>query len=372
MGRILQFGTSRFLQAHVDLFVHEAREAGQDVGPVSVVKTTSSGSRDARVRAFGRREGYPVIIRGLVGGSPIERTITVLSVERGLSAHADWPELVQLFAREIELAVSNTGDTGFAVDKADHRRPGPGVVPVSFPAKLLSLLLARHAAGGRAITLLPCELVSMNGQTLRRVLTELAEEWWATDAFMEWLARDVVIADTLVDRIVSASIEPIGAVTEPYALWAIQSCPGLPALLEHPDVVVTERLEPYARLKLHILNLGHTVLAEWWRVEQRPDGETVRAMLTDDAVRQRLELLFATEVLPGFAARGMAAEAERYIATTMERFSNPFLDHHVADIAQHHGEKVARRIGAFLDWAGPCGGTPVLARIVEAAAPTGG
>ena len=30
-GRIIQFGTSRFLQAHVDLFVHEAREAGQAV-----------------------------------------------------------------------------------------------------------------------------------------------------------------------------------------------------------------------------------------------------------------------------------------------------------------------------------------------------
>ena len=31
--RILQFGTSRFLQAHADLFVHEARIAGQDIVP---------------------------------------------------------------------------------------------------------------------------------------------------------------------------------------------------------------------------------------------------------------------------------------------------------------------------------------------------
>ena len=34
--RIIQFGTSRFLQAHADLFVHEARLAGQDIGPISV------------------------------------------------------------------------------------------------------------------------------------------------------------------------------------------------------------------------------------------------------------------------------------------------------------------------------------------------
>jgi tagaturonate reductase len=42
--RIIQFGTSRFLQAHVDLFVHEARCSGQDIGPITVVKTTSGGS----------------------------------------------------------------------------------------------------------------------------------------------------------------------------------------------------------------------------------------------------------------------------------------------------------------------------------------
>ena len=36
---ILQFGTSRFLQAHVDLFVSEARKDGQDCGPIAVVQT---------------------------------------------------------------------------------------------------------------------------------------------------------------------------------------------------------------------------------------------------------------------------------------------------------------------------------------------
>ena len=54
MSRILQFGTSRFLQAHVDLFVHEAREDGQDVGPITIVKTTSGGERDQRCGRSGR------------------------------------------------------------------------------------------------------------------------------------------------------------------------------------------------------------------------------------------------------------------------------------------------------------------------------
>ena len=53
--RIIQFGTSRFLQAHVDLFVHEARCSGEDIGPITVVKTTlRGGSRRAHFRLQAR------------------------------------------------------------------------------------------------------------------------------------------------------------------------------------------------------------------------------------------------------------------------------------------------------------------------------
>src|SRR3954462_3912232 len=83
--RIIQFGTSRFLQAHVDLFVHEARQAGQAVGPIAVVQASASAARAGRFAAFGQPEGYPVVIRGLEAGRPVERTVTVTSVDRGLA-----------------------------------------------------------------------------------------------------------------------------------------------------------------------------------------------------------------------------------------------------------------------------------------------
>ena len=47
--RIVQLGTSRFLQAHADLFVHEAREEGQAVGPITVVQVSGSPERAGRV-----------------------------------------------------------------------------------------------------------------------------------------------------------------------------------------------------------------------------------------------------------------------------------------------------------------------------------
>src|SRR5205085_12419119 len=140
--------------------------------------------------------------------------------------------------------------------------------------------------------------------------------------FTDWLGSRVIWADTLVDRIVSQPLDPIGAVAEPYALWAIERRPGLTVPCEHPAIVLTDDLEPFERLKLHILNLGHTVLADIWRSEPRDAGETVRAMLADPAVRERLEAVYRREVVPGFAARGLGEEAAAYVAATLERLPN--------------------------------------------------
>jgi tagaturonate reductase len=344
--RILQFGTSRFLQAHVDLFVHQAREAGQDIGPITVVKTTNDPGREVRLTALARPEGFPVVIRGHAQGRVVDETIQVTSVERALSATRDWAAVAEIFATEADIIVSNTGDDGYALGES----AAPGIVPASFPGKLLALLRHRHEAGGRPLLVLPCELVSANGRVLRAILRDLAAKGELAADFRDWLQHEVLFCDTLVDRIVSAALEPAGAIAEPYALWAIQRMPGLVGPLQHPAVVVTDDLEPYARLKLHILNLGHTFLADIWLRNRRPAEETVAMILADPPVRARLMQLYEAEVIPGFAARGMGDAASAYVTSTMERFENPFLEHPMRDIAQNHRIKIERRIRAFLAW----------------------
>lgn len=367
--RIIQFGTSRFLQAHVDLFVHEARQEGQDVGPIAVVQASGSAARAARVAAFGRPEGYPVVIRGLEAGRPVERTVTVTSVDRGLAAARDWDTITALFATEAQAVVSNMGDAGYAVDPADRtpallRSPA---VPVSFPGKLAVLLWQRWQAGGAPLVMLPCELINRNGDVLRDTVAGLAREASAPEDFVRWLTEYVIWANTLVDRIVSEPIEPVGAVAEPYALWAIERQAGLEPPCLHPAIVMADDLEPFERLKLHILNLGHTFLADIWIEESRDKAETVRAILGDPGVRTRLDTLYQREVIPGFSLRGSEAAATTYVGETMDRFLNPFLDHRIADIAQNHALKVERRIAAFLAWIaedGPSIPTPTLDAIV--------
>ena len=59
---ILQFGTSRFLQAHVDLFVSQALARGEAMGRIAVVQTTSSKESRKRLDAFAA--GKPYRVRG--------------------------------------------------------------------------------------------------------------------------------------------------------------------------------------------------------------------------------------------------------------------------------------------------------------------
>jgi tagaturonate reductase len=240
-------------------------------------------------------------------------------------------------------------------------------VPVSFGGKLAVLLLRRWQVGRAPLVMLPCELINRNGDVLRDVVTGLAQEAEAPADFVRWLSGSVIWANTLVDRIVSEPIEPVGAVAEPYALWAIERQPGLEPPCLHPAIVMADDLEPFERLKLHILNLGHTVLADIWIEEARDKAETVRAILGDAGIRARLEALYRREVIPGFAVRGSEAAAIAYVGETMDRFLNPFLEHRIADIAQNHALKVERRIAAFLAWIAEPGRpvpTPTLDAIV--------
>lgn len=342
---IVQFGTSRFLQAHVDLFVSEALARGEALGRIAVVQTTSSPDSRRRVEAFNRLSSFPVLIRGVEDGEVIDRRVEVASVARALDAGSEWEAVEEVLVRQARAVVSNTGDRGYELDPAD--RPETPV-PRSFPAKLTKLLHARFRHDARPLDLFPCELVTDNGTVLRDTVLGVARAWGLEAGFQAWLGERCRWPSSLVDRIVSEPLEPIGAVAEPYALWAIEALPGLEPVCRHPAVVLTSDLRHYERLKLLILNLGHSYLAERWLLDRRPREETVVEAVADPALRAALDEVYDREVLPVLAALGLAEEAAAYRRTVMDRFANPFLRHGLADIATNHEAKKARRIGTLV------------------------
>ena len=356
MNPILQFGTSRFLQAHVDLFISEALAGGTALGPITVVQTTASAASEQRITAFNKGEGFPVRVRGLRQGAVIDEVQRVTSVTRGLHADRDWTEIRAHAATDARVIVSNTGDRGYDLSDHDHAGLlGADTPPRAFPAKLLVLLHARYQQGGALITLFPCELVANNGSALRERVIALARSWSLDAAFIAWLGSACVWVNSLVDRIVSEAIEPAGAVAEPYALWVIEAQPHMLLPCEHRHIVVTDRLEPYERRKLFLLNLGHSFLAERWLRGERPRDETVLQAMADGALRAELEALWEEEVLPVFRALGEEEESRAYLGQVRDRFNNPYLAHRIADIAQNHEEKKRRRFLPVLELAGELG-----------------
>jgi tagaturonate reductase len=351
---ILQFGTGRFLQAHVDLLVSEAAQAGHALGGITAVQTSGQAQSLARMRALARGEGFEVIVRGLAGGQPVEARRVCRSVRAALDARTQWPVVREQMRTAVRVVVSNTGDAGWNLHAGDtaallHEQ---APAPQAFPAKLLVLLHDRwHAQPAAELSLLPCELVVRNGERLREIVTRLAGDWGCAPAFVEWLRAHVVWANSLVDRIVSEALDPVGAVAEPYALWAIERQPRLLLPCRHPSIVLTDDLARFERLKLFLLNLGHTVLAELWAQGGQPAQMTVLQAMQQPAMRDALESLWRDEVLPVFDALGQGDEARAYLDQLRERLLNPFLAHRLADIAQNHELKKSRRIEPLIELA---------------------
>ncbi|XXY49914.1 mannitol dehydrogenase family protein [Sorangium sp. So ce269] len=350
---ILQFGTSRFLQAHADFFISEALRAGDALGTVTVVQTTSNPESRARIDALRARGRYPVRIRGLRREEVVDTTIECSSITEALDANTDWPLVRERFAHDARVVLSNTSDSGYACfpeDTAALLAPGAGV-PRGFVAKLVVLLRARLEAGVAPLTLLPCELVSNNGDTLRALVAGVARQWGADAAFLHYIEHTCIWVNSLVDRIVSEPIRPVGAIAEPYALWAIERREGMVLPCRHEAMVVTDDLAHYERLKLLLLNLGHTYLAERWQTDGRPADENTRHAMGDPALRADLEALWRDEVVPVFDALGKGDAARAYLDEVRERFENPFLDHRLSDIARNHAEKKRRRFGPVIELA---------------------
>jgi tagaturonate reductase len=355
MGQpILQFGTSRFLQAHVDLFVSQALErgeAGRALGGITVVQTTANPASAERVAALAAGGGYPVRIRGVRDGQRVDRDITCHAVRQAWHADTAWPALREAIATDVRVIVSNTADRGYQLDDrdgpaaiADERHP-----PRSFPAKLLVLLHHRwRSQPGAGLSIFPCELIERNGDVLRDLVRGLAADWRLAPEFIAWLGERCLWANSLVDRIVSEALHPVGAVAEPYALWAIERQPGLVLPCAHEDIVLTDDVGRHERLKLFLLNAGHTFLAERWLAGWRDPDATVREAMNDAVARQALESLWADEILPVLASFGQRDEAEAYLVQLRERLLNPFLDHRLSDIAQNHAQKKQRRFAPIV------------------------
>ncbi len=339
---ILQFGTGRFLRAFADLFIHQAAEHGSAIGKVVIVQSTG-GERAGGLNQQGGQ--YHVVIRGIEAGKVVDRVETCASISRALVAGSQWDEVLGL-ARSpaLRVVLSNTTEKGYDLDPADGPNDAP---PRSFPAKLLAVLRARHAAGLPGLTIIPCELREKQADLLRGLVVDLARAWHLGDEFVSWLASSCFWLNTLVDRIVTGTprehpllaSDPMLTVCEPYALWAIQEDHRAGRFLEHPSITWTPDVMPYFLRKVRLLNGAHTALL----IKAWPRGfRTVREAVEDPELGTWLEEMLFEEVVP--VLEGRVQDPGGFAKEVLDRFRNPFIEHKLADIATYHETKVAVRL----------------------------
>ena len=268
------------------------------------------------------------------------------SVGGGVDANEHWDEVERLF-NEARCMVSNTADRGYETDASTA-----GVAPPrSFPAKLAKLLIARHRAGAPPIAIFPCELTPANGDTLRGVVLKVLDGWNVPAPARRWIADDCVWVNSLVDRIVSQPLEPLGAVAEPYALWAIEDRPGLEVPCRHTDIVVTNDLKRYERLKLFILNLGHTLSRGNLARQKCAPSMTVREAMADGRYGPNSTISTRRRCSRSSPASAWRPRRAPISIPSSIRFRNPFLDHRLAEIFTNHEAKKQRRFGGLIELA---------------------
>ena len=332
--RVLQFGTGRFLRGFVDAFIDEderVREA-EGRGPghrVTIVESTGSGMA-GQLAAQGY--AYHLRIRGLEHGRIVDTERVIGVIDRAIDATIDTTALAEA-GREPDLAivVSNTTPAGYAAG--------------AFPRRLAVVLTERARNGLPGLLIVPCELIEGNGERLRALVLDEVGRLGTEPSVSEHVREANTWTSSLVDRIATAgdagsagADDPLAVAVEPFASWIVEAPDGT-TLLDHPAVTLTRDVTPYALRKIRILNGAHTALV----VRTHGSGlELVRQALEDPAIADWLEAMLLDEIVPALGHR--IVDGESFVASVLERFRNPFLDHRLADIAVDHERKLRLRL----------------------------
>lgn len=350
--KIIQFGTGVLLRGLPDYFVDKANKKGIFNGRIIVVKSTSSGGVDA----FKDQDNlYTTCIKGISKGEIVEENIINASISRVLSAREEWNAILTTAASPaIEVIISNTTEAGI-VESNDNINDAP---PNSFPGKLLSYLYARYNAFGGDLTkgliILPTELISNNGDVLKKYTISLAQKNNLEDAFIHWLKAANTFCNTLVDRIVPGKFvdESLGykddlmIMAEPFTLWAIEaSDPKVKEILSFATVdagvVITPSVYKFKELKLRLLNGSHTFTCAYALLQ---GFVTVKEAMENASFKKFIEELAFKEI-------GAAIESDEitrddindFANSVIDRFSNPFLAHRWESISLNYTSKMVLR-----------------------------
>ncbi len=354
---IVHLGVGAFQRAHQAAYTDALLE--REFGPwgIAGVSLRSPDTRDALEPQDGL---YTMAVRDAGG----ERLRVIGCLLELLVAHEDPDAVLERMTRpSVRIVTLTVTEKGYCHDPAtgalneDHpdirhdlATPGRPRTAIGFLAEALD---RRRAAGLAPFTVLSCDNLPGNGDTVARILRRFAD--LRDPAFGAWVADAVACPNSMVDRIVPATTEADRArvsaalgrrdawpvVTEPFTQWVVEDRfpAGRPAW-ETVGVELVADVHPYETMKLRLLNGSHSTIAY---LGYLAGYETVSDTMADQDFATLVRNLMDLETGPTLHMPA-GADLEQYKSALIARFRNPALRHRTWQIAMDGTQKLPQRL----------------------------
>jgi mannitol 2-dehydrogenase len=244
----------------------------------------------------------------------------------------------------------NTGDFDFENPDVKHELAHPNE-PKTIYGYLTAALRKRKSKGIPPFTILSCDNIQHNGDVTRKMVLAFAYE---QDAELgAWIEKEVSFPNTMVDRITPVTTAETTAylkskydledewcvVCEPFIQWVVEDkfCDGRPPL-EKLGVQFVSDVTPYEKMKIRLLNAGHSVLGITGAIHGHP---TIDACMKDEVFARFMRRFMDAEATPVLdPLEGI--DIEKYKDSLEGRFANPNIKDSVSRICSESSAKLPK------------------------------
>lgn len=216
---------------------------------------------------------------------------------------------------------------------------------------LAAALQKRREKGLPAFTILSCDNIQHNGEVARKMLLSFVQK--QNPSLSEWIRKQVSFPNTMVDRITPVTTEAAIAylqdsyhlqdewpvVCEPFIQWVVEDnfSNGRPPL-EKLGVQFVPDVTPYEKMKIRLLNAGHSVLGIPGAIHGHP---TINACMEDKVFASFMRQFMDQEATPVLGEiEGIDLVA--YKDNLEERFANPNIKDAVSRICSESSAKLPK------------------------------
>ena len=244
----------------------------------------------------------------------------------------------------------STEDFDFENPEIQHELDHPNKPKTVF-GFLTAALRIRRERSLAPFTILSCDNIQHNGDVARKMLLSFVKH--QTPSLYDWINKEVCFPNSMVDRITpvttKSSIEflknnyqlkddwPI--VCEPYIQWVIEDnfSNGRPPL-EKFGVQFVADVTPYEKMKIRLLNAGHSVLGIPGAIHGHA---TINACMEDNHFASFMRAFMDEEVTPQLGEiEGI--DLNEYKNSLEERFANPNIKDGVSRICSESSAKLPK------------------------------